>query len=801
MRPIGDFWHDLRFGVRLLARFPGFTAVSIATLAIAIGGNTAVFTIVNVLLLTPPPVVEPARLARVDTGESLASWPTYEDVRDRSESFTRLAAYRLAMMALTAGGTTKRLRGEVTSIDYLTVLGVPAEIGRAYAAGDEAVDRVVLAHHTWRGAFGGDPAIVGRTVTLGGRSLEVVGVMPAGFRGLAPPGIRLDFWVPVDPRRDGDSLRNRLANQFQIVGRLRPGLQHEGATARLSALAGHLRTEHPELPESLLGIEAAPIEGVWAFTGMASVVVPVFAFLALLAIVSGFVLVIGCSNIAGLLLGRTTMRRRELAVRLSLGSSRGRLLRQLLTESLVLAGAGGAAGVLVAMLLVAGIRAGAAALPFPLDLQVSLDWRVAGYAVALSTASALFFGLAPARSALRLDLLSSLKAESSGSPGRQRLRRLLVTGQIAACAALVAWSLLFVRSLGHVYDVAPGFDPSGVVLATVELDRGSIDPERGERIVTEWVRRVGAVPGVQSAAAAAVVPLALTSREDFDITLPEDSDGVRHRVVANRVSPGWFTTVRVPLTAGRDFTWDDRPGAPAVAIVSETLARQLWSVGALGRTVRFGDLPMEVVGIARDSKYRTLGEAPQPLIYLPLRQQYLRFVTLHARAADLRATGVAATDALRLLVPEASVEVQSMSDAVSVAVLPARIGATATGIFGLLAILLAMFGVYGLVSFSVLQRAREIGIRRALGGTAADVVRLVVRQHAVPIVVGLAFGLAAGTLGATVLRSFLTGVGPADPLALFGTAAVVAGAALAASVVPAVRATRFDPGTTLQSAG
>jgi putative ABC transport system permease protein len=793
MRLLTDFRRDLGLGVRLLARFPGFTAVSIVTLAIAIGGNTAVFTIVNALLLTPAPVVEPARLARVHTGQSLASWPTYEDVRDRSDAFTGVAASRLAVMALSMGGTTARLRGEVTSLDYLTVLGVPAELGRTYAAGESAVDRVVLAHHLWRGAFGGDPAVVGRSVTLGGRSMEIVGVMPAGFRGVAPPGFRLDFWLPVDPRREAESLQTRLAPQFQIVGRLRPGIGHAAATAGLRALAGHLRTEHPELPESLLAIEAVSIQGVGAFQGMASMVIPLFAFLALLGIVSAFVLVIGCSNIAGLLLGRNTMRQRELAVRLSLGSSRGRLLRQLLTESLVVAVAGGAAGVLVALLLVAGIRAGVAALPFPLDLPVSLDWRVAAYAVALSTASALFFGLLPARSALRVDLLSALKAESSGSPDRQRLRRLMVTGQVAACAALVAWSLLFLRSLGHVHDVQPGFEPAGVVLATVELDRGSIDPERGERILTEWAQRVGTMPGVQSAALATVVPLALFGREDFGITLPGDPDQVRHRVVASRVSPGWFTTVRVPLTAGRDFTWDDRPGTPAVAIVNETLAHQLWHGRAVGRRVMYGTLPLEVVGIARDSKYLTLGESPRPLIYLPLRQHYLRFVSLHARATDLRTTGAAAADALRQIVPGASVEVQTMSDAVAVAVLPARIGATATGIFGLLAVMLATFGVYGLVSFSVLQRAREIGIRRAIGATAADVVRLVVRHHAVPIGAGLAIGLTTGTLGAVALRSFLTGIGPADPLALLGTAALVAGAAVTATVVPAVRATRLDP--------
>jgi len=295
------------------------------------------------------------------------------------------------------------------------------------------------------------------------------------------------------------------------------------------------------------------------------------------------------------------------------------------------------------------------------------------------------------------------------------------------------------------------------------------------------------------AALATVVPLSLTGREEFDVTLPEDASGMRHRIVANRVSPDWLATLRIPLVAGRDFTWDDRPGTTPVAVVSETLARQLWAGDALGRRVRFGDLPLEVVGIARDSKYLTLGEVARPLIYLPLRQQPLRFATLHVRTSDPRAAGQAAIDALRQLAPEATVEVRSMPDAVAVAVLPARIGAAVTGIFGLLAVALATFGVYGLVSFSVLQRRREIGIRRAIGASAGDIVRLIVRHHAGLVGVGVTVGLAVGVLGAMVLRAFLTGVGPSDPLSLAGTLLLVAGAALTASIVPALRATRHDP--------
>jgi hypothetical protein len=331
---------------------------------------------------------------------------------------------------------------------------------------------------------------------------------------------------------------------------------------------------------------------------------PVFAFLALLIVVSAFVLVIGCSNIAGLLVGRAAMRQREIAIRLSLGSSRGRLLRQLLTESLVLALAGGAAGLLVAAGLLGVVRIGVARLPVPLDVDFALDYRVLAYILALSTGTSVFFGLLPARTALGVDLASSLKTDNTGSPKRLRLRRLMVTGQIAVCAALAVWSLLFLRSLGRVHAIDPGFDPSNVVLATVELDRSAIDAEHGNDVLAEWTRRVAASPSIQSAALANVVPLALTGREEFDVSLPEDDPGVRRRVVANRVTPGWLATVRIPLMAGRDFTWSDREGAPAVAIVNQTMARQFWHDEALGRRVLFGGHSRRTASIEHSAKSR-----------------------------------------------------------------------------------------------------------------------------------------------------------------------------------------------------
>jgi predicted permease len=356
----------------------------------------------------------------------------------------------------------------------------------------------------------------------------------------------------------------------------------------------------------------------------------------------------------------------------------------------------------------------------------------------------------------------------------------------------VVWSGLFVRSLGRIHTIDPGFDPQGVVLGTVEIDRAAGD-ERIEQIFAEWTRRVGGTPGVESAAIATIVPLALTGREEFRVSVADDPAGTRRQVLASRVTPGWFSTVRIPLAAGRDFSWDDRRGVADVVVVNETLARQFFSGSPLGQRLRYGKRVLEIVGVVRDSKYRTLGESPAPVVYLPLHQQITHFATLHVRASDPRAAAAIMSSELGRLAPGAEIQFESMEDAVAVAVLPARIGAAVTSIFGSLAVGLAAFGVYGLVSFTVLQRMRELGIRRAIGATGADIVRLVVRQHARLIVIGLAMGIGAGVSGGVVLRAFLAGIGPLDPLAVLAALAVVTSSALAASVLPAVRASRLDP--------
>jgi predicted permease len=801
---LGELRQDVSFGTRLLLRSPGFSGAAILTLALAIGANTAIFSVVNALLFKPAPVAASEQLARIHSGESQMSWLNYEDVRDRQRAagvFTDVVAHRLFMAGLATEGAPVRLLGQLGSPNYLRVLGIPATLGRTFDEGDPRRDVVVLADHVWRARFAADPAIVGRVLTLQGRRYEVVGVMPRGFRGIAPPGLLPDFWAPIDSIVMRRLLEDRSSSQFEIVGRLSPGVTHERAAAALQTLARQMRAEHPAIAESFLSMRVFPIDGFGAFQGMAGLLLPILAFLALLSVVSLLVLVIGCANIAGLLLGRAAARRREIAVRLALGAARGRLVRQLLTESLLLSLLGGAAGVLFAMVLAGGLNALAGRLPISVELDLALDRRVLLYAIGLSTCTCLLFGLAPARRAARFDVVSSLKDEA-GSTARQRLRRALIVGQVAVCSLLLVWSGLFARSLGHVNQIDPGFDANGVLVATVELDQATTSPAEGDRILVALQQHVRALPAVQAAGIATVVPLSLRGREDFSVW-PDGDETRRTRVVGNRLSPGWLETLRIPLVAGRDFTWEDREGAPAVAMVNETLARQFPNGGAVGRRLRYGTIFLEVVGVVRDSKYRTPGETIAPTVYLPLRQRYMPMMALHVRTdltgpAHTRPITQAIVREMQRLAPDALVNVESMVDATAAAAIPARIGAAATAAFGAAAMLLAMIGVYGLISFTVVQRTRELGVRKALGARTPDILRLIVGGSAWLTATGLALGLGAGALGGVVLQAFLAGVSPADPATLFGVAVLVLGPALAASAVPGLRAARVDPLITLR---
>lgn len=781
---------DVRFGLRLIDRNRRFSAVAIVTLAIVIGGNAAIFSIINALALKPLPVNRPDRVARVYSGESQMSWLNYQDLRARSTSFDDMAAHASAMRGLTRGDATIRAMGEVVTPNYLTMLGVPPGLGRTFTAADTRTDVIVLSERMWRTRYGSDPRIVSQWITLDNARYEVLGVMPAGFRGIRPPGLMTEFWVPVDSSPANGVLRDRKKTAFEVVARLKDGRDFGAAQAEMSVLAKRLKADYA-LDDQFTAMEVFPVDGLGGYRGVSKVMLPMFLFVGLMTIVSGLVLVVGCANVGGLLLARGAARRREIAVRLALGAGRGRLIRQLLAESLVLAMIGGIAGIMVAWWLGDMLNLLAARLPFPIEFDLTIDRWMLGYTFGLAVATCLLCGLTPARRATRLELVAALKDDDPGA-ARQRFRQALVIGQVTLSCLLLLWSGLFVRSLLNVQRIDPGFDPTGVVLANVVVD----DEQQTIAVANELLVRVRRLPGVQSAAFSTVVPLSLTGREEHRVhpdTVAVDTRGPW--VVANRVTPGWFTTLRIPLIAGRDFQLTDGPGAPRVAIVNETAARMFWNGQALGR--RLDDF--EVIGVARDTKYWTLGETVRPLVYTSFMQRPFTEMNLNVRTTDLAGTMAALRPEIRRVAPDVFVEIKPLTAAVAVAIVPARVGAMLTGAFGALAAMLATMGVYALISLTVAQRTREIGIRKAIGARTIDVVRLVVRGSMKLVAIGLAAGTVLGALGARALGGFIVGVSPMDPLTISATAALVVGTVVIASALPALRAARVDPVGTLKS--
>jgi predicted permease len=609
------------------------------------------------------------------------------------------------------------------------------------------------------------------------------------------------FWVPVDamPSRRA-RLEDPAAAGFEVVGRLRDGVTAGQAAAAVRAVTEQIRRDDPRVPESITAVTLVPISGLEAFRGVGAML-PVFLFVAMLMLLAAFVLLIGCANIAGLLIGRAAARRQEIAVRVALGAGRQRLVRQLLTENLLLAIAGGAGGILLATWLVGFVPLALEQLPYPFEFDLAVDWRILAYTLLVSAIAAVTFGLAPARRAVRADIVSALK-DDAVSGRRQRARQWLIAGQVAACAVLLAWALLFSRSLINVANVDPGFDHQDVLLAEVVL---RLPPDAGaEQRLTrfrELQESVEAMPFVRSAGYSWAVPLALSAREGFPVRLDGDEPGSRGRpVVSNRLTPGWFEALNIPLLAGRDFTWHDDLGAPGVAVVNQTLAKRFWNGNAIGQRLRFTGRrdqqhEVRVVGIVADSKYWTLGEDIEPAVYLPVAQDasVSDDLTMHIRTLNAEATAGALGQVALRVVPSGFVQFRAMEDATAGSMTPARVAAAVSAAFAGVAVLLATLGIYGLVSYSVVQRAREIGVRKAIGATTGDILLMVLRSSLRVAGIGLVAGFAIAVAGTPLIASLVVGVSPVDPLTLGAATALVVCAVVAASAGPALRAARVDP--------
>jgi len=808
-----DSWlQDLRYAVRLLRRNPLFALTAVLSLAIGIGANTTIFTIANALLFKPPlGVADASRL--VDVGRSQdgqgfdnGSYSNYLDIRARNTVFSGIYAYRLGPepMSLRGKDGAERIYGEMVSTNYFNVLGTPPHIGRLFTSDDSeqpaATPLAVLSHRFWMRRFNGDPAIVGQTLVLNGRPFMVIGVTPEGFHGTTV--LTSDLWVPVNmvgelaPRLPPAILTSRESAWLVMGARLKPGVTVGQAQAELANIGRALEQEFPDANrgKGLRVVASSPVPGDGA---------PVAAFMAVLMAIVMLVLAIACANVAGVLLARATTRRREIAVRLAIGAGRGRLIRQMLVESTLLFLIGGSGGLVLARLMTGALLSLLPAVPLPIDVTLALDGRAVVFTLTLSLVAAILSGLAPAFHASRAEVVGALKSDTQGGPERIWLRHAFVVSQVALSIVLVVGAGLFARALQRASEIDPGFDPHGVELATLDLSLGGYTADTGRVFARELIRRVRETPGVQAAALSAVMPLGDRGIGLGGLAVPgvELRNGRRFFDVDwNVITPGYFATMKMALLTGRDFSDADREGTPSVVIVNETAARQWWPrQDALGKTLlqETGrpDAPdavrtLTVVGVARDSKYRNLGEDPRPFVYVPIQQQYMSRTVIAARSAHGQRLAGELRALLASMNPNLPIVQALTFDAYSqLGLLPQRIAASVAGSLGLVGVLLAAIGIYGVTAYMVSSRTREIGIRMALGAERASVVRMVLRQGLTLTMIGAAIGLAVAAAASRLLGSLLFGVGATDPLTFIGSTLLFFVVGAAACYVPARRAT------------
>jgi predicted permease len=811
-------WLDLRYGARMLLKNPGFTLIAVVTLALGVGANSVIFSLVNALLLRPLPVEKPERIAAVYTSDFSStqyggsSYPDYVDFRDRNQVFSGTVAYMPTAFSLNVDGTNERSFGEVVSGNYFSTLGVRPALGRGFlpeedrTPGERAV--VVIGHKLWQNRFGGDPAVVGRAIKLNGHSFTVVGVAPEKYSGLIR-GIASDLWVPAmmikQAAPGGDYLVERGDRGFLVMGRLKPGVTFYQAQADFRRIAEQLFKEWPQQWTNVRNqsrvISLLP-------EGQARILpdlrTPVVIFMSLLMTVVGLVLLIACANVANLLLARATARRKEIAVRLSLGASRGRLIRQLITESLSLSLLGGVAGLLIGVWGTDLLMAFKPPAPVPIEIDLGADWRVLGFTFGLSLLTGVLFGLAPALAASRPDLVASLKDEAGGATGRGRLRGALVIAQVALSLMLLVCSGLFIRSLRNASSVDPGFDADNLLAMSMDLQLQGYTEPAGRDFSRQLLDRVRALPGIVSASMADDLPLGSGARRAITVEGYTAQPGDSTEVNSSSVAPGYIETLGVPLLRGRAFNEQDREGSPGVVMVNEAFARRYWSgQEPIGKRVQMGvarsganDSPyLEVVGVVKDGKYVTLGEEATPFFYLNLAQRSQSSPTLIVRTSGnpldylpaVRGEVAALDKNLPLY------DVKTMRQHLGLALLPVRLAGSVLGVFGVVALIMAAAGIYGVMAYSVAQRTREIGVRMALGASAGAVLRLVTRQGMKLTLAGMAIGLAVSLALTRLIKVMLFGVSATDPLTFIVVPLSLIMVALLACWIPARRAARVDP--------
>ena len=812
---MNTWWQDIRYGLRMLGRSPAFTAVAVLTLGLGIGANTAIFSVVNWLLLRPLPVSQPSELTVVAYQQKKGpigihfSYPGFQDVRQQTAAvFSDVLGYAFGLDGIRANAKSDRILTAYVTGNYFTALGLRPALGRLILPSEGktagADPYMVLGYSYWQTRFGGDPGVVGKQVSVDGHPVTIVGVAPKGFAGLyslvdvqgyLPYGMRV-----IEGRLKNDFMTDRETRNLYLFGRLRPGASLEQAQAVLNVVAQRLSAAHAKTEEGL-SLHAYPERDSRPEPDPDHTMRTVSVLFLMLA---ALVLVLACVNVANILLVRATVREREMAVRAALGAGRGRLVRQLLTESLLLALAGGAAGILFGAggsRMLGSIRLQT---DLPIRLDFSLDWRVLAYALAAALLTGIVVGIIPALRSSRANVSEVLhEGGRTVSGGRHRLRSALVTAQVGGSLMLLIVAGLFMRSLGKAQKANLGFDPAGVVNLSMDPSGAGYNEEQGRAFFRQLLDRARAMPGVSSAALAFSVPMGYYSNSAtllIDGYTPPPGQPLPS-VTYNPVSPGYLRLMRLPLVRGRSFTDADDKNAPYVAIVNQVMAERFWPhqdpIGQQFRMQAEKDHPIRVVGVVKNARVQGLTGAIDPYFYVPMEQNYTPLATLQVRTTVAPPTVIRELEQeIRTLAPGMPVfDVQTMTAALGGlnGFLIFQLGAGLAGALGALGLLLAIVGVYGVVSYSTSQRTHEIGIRMALGAQPADVLRIIFREGLVIVGVGVVVGLAAAFAISRLVANFLVGVSATDPLTYGSVSAVLVLVALAACFIPARRAMRLEP--------
>ncbi|HEX6729982.1 MAG TPA: ABC transporter permease [Pyrinomonadaceae bacterium] len=801
---------DLRYAVRMLWKTPGFTLVAITSLALGIGLNSAIFSLVNVILIRPVPIVE--EQDRLVWLRAPISYPDYVDYRAQTQSFDGMAAITgTAEFSLTRAGEPELINGEYVTENYFDVLGVTPSKGRAFdkEEGRTPTPVVILSEHLWRTRFDSDSSIIGKQLTLNGLSFTVVGVTPRDFIG-TEVGLNRELWVPLamhptlnppDTTRAADPVSDRFQNRdshwLAVFGRLKPGLSYEQADADLTTVARHVAeayTGHVNA-ETLRSVQLLRMSGGMDPRDQQEALPLAGIVMAVVALV----LLIACVNIASLLVARAAVRRRETAIRQALGATRTRLVRQWLTESVVLGIVGGAGGLVLALWSNQALISYLQATPLA-SLDLRLDWRVVSFTFGLSIITGIVFGLAPALQASRVNLVMALKSEDArGGARSSRLRTVFVTAQVTLSVVLLIGAGLFIRSLQRAITIDPGFRVDRALTVPINLGLLRYKESDGEKFYSDLLTRVAAQPGVEHVSMVRFLQLGFSFAQ-FQ-AYPEGRRGADEGFSTgfNVVGPNYFKTMETPLLRGRDFTEADRKGAPKVVVINATLGEMLWpGEEPLGKRVSVTgpDGPfLEVVGVTSGGKYRTLGEPPQPYIYQPVLQSYDPRMTLVVRTTgEPQSVAGIVREQIRALDSNLAIsDVKTLRDHVNLSLFPSRVAASTLAGFGILALLLVAIGIYGVVAYSVAQRTREIGIRMALGAKETNVLRIVIGEGLFVVSIGIAVGLVLAFAVTRLIAGFLYGVAATDPITFLAVPLLLGLVALLASYIPARRATKVDP--------